>query len=113
MEQVKPIILRFEDGIEYTLEFNRESVKYAEEHGFIRDDISEKIMTRLPELFHYAFRMHHPTLTMERTSEILFNDLGGLSEEAVKRLVELYIAPYNYLINNTGKTKNSKLKVMM
>ena len=39
-EQVKPIIIHdAENGIDYTLEFNRESVKFAEARGFDIEDV--------------------------------------------------------------------------
>lgn len=113
MKTVKPIILTYEDGTEYTLEFNRESVIYAENHGFDRDDVVQKLMTRIPELFFYAFRMHHPTIKRERTDSILFDDLGGITDKVSERLIELYNAPYETLINDTGKPKNAKMTVRL
>lgn len=112
-EMVKPIILKYEDGIEYKLEFTRSSVLYAEQHGFTMDDFGEKLMTRGPELFFYAFRANHPTVKREKTDVILFDDLGGLTEELVERLAELWAEPYNTLINNEGKPKNAKMTVLM
>ena len=33
MDKIEPIILKYEDGREYTLEFNRNSVVFAEKNG--------------------------------------------------------------------------------
>lgn len=111
---VNPIIItNNETNDEYTLEFSRESVTFAENHGFTMDDFDEKLMTRVPQLFYYAFRMHHPRMTQAMTDKILFEDLGGISKEVSGRLVELYSAPYETLINTEGTPKNSKVTVRL
>lgn len=113
-EQVKPIIIHdAENEIDYTLEFNRESVRFAEQRGFDIDDVSKYPMTKIPELFFYAFRMHHKNISREKTDRILFDDLGGLPEGAAERLGALYAAPFEALSNkdSDGKGKNSKMTV--
>lgn len=102
MERVKPIIITMEDGTEYTLEFNRDAVARAERASFNIDDVDAYPMTKVPELFFFAFRMHHPRMTKQQTDSILFDGLKGLSEEAIKRLVELYYQGMTALVNNGG-----------
>lgn len=113
MERIDPIVIKFEDGETYTLEFNRKTVSEAEQEGFRREDAGEMLMTRIPELFYYAFRMHHPNMRKAQTDAILFNDLGGLTDEMIERLVELYGAPYNTLVNESGTPKNAKVTVSL
>lgn len=113
-ERVKPIVLHDnENGVDYTLEFNRESVKFAEARGFDISDVSKFPMTKLPELFFYSFRMHHRNVSRERTDRILFDDLGGMPEGMGERLGELYAAPFEALTNNAnaGEEKNGKMTV--
>lgn len=111
---VNPIIItNSETNDEYTLEFSRESVMFAENHGFTIEDFGEKLMTRIPQLFYFAFRMHHPRMTQAMTDKILFEDLGGVTEGLSERLVELYNAPYETLINSEGTPKNSKVTVKL
>lgn len=112
MEKVNPIILTMEDGTEYTLEFSRKSIEFAEKRGFKMDELSDYLMTRVPELFYYSFRMHHPMMTKKQTDEILFDKLGGMSEEMLTRLGELYAQGYESLINSE-ETKNSKVTITM
>lgn len=112
MEKVSPIILTMEDGTEYTLEFSRKSVEFAERRGFKLDDLGDYMMTRVPELFYYAFYMHHPYMTKKQTDDILFNKLGGISEEMLTRLGELHAQGYETLINS-GESKNSKVTITM
>ena len=78
MEKVKPIILHDnENNEDYTLEFSRESIRFAEARGFSIADVEKYPMTKLPELFFYAFRMHHKNVSREKTDRILFDDLGA------------------------------------
>ena len=107
---IKPIIIHDADNsVDYTLEFNRESIKFAEARGFVINDVDRFPMTKLPELFYYAFRMHHKNVSREKTDSIFFDDLGGLNEETATRLGELYSVPYEALNGETGK--NPKVTV--
>ena len=113
-EKVKPIILRDADsGSEYTLEFNRESIRFAEMRGFDISDVDKFPMTKIPDLFYYSFRMHHKNVSREKTDRMIFEDWGGigsLPEGLLERLILLYAEPFN--ATTTGeKPKNSKLTV--
>lgn len=114
-KKVAPIILKYDDGTEYTLEFNRESVDYAERTGFNPDKFDAQTMVMTTQFFWLAFRMHHPTISKKKTDSILFDDLGGLTDEMTRRLVELYNEPYNALENKSedGGTKNPKMSVIL
>lgn len=113
-KKVKPIIITDnETGDEYTLEFTRETVKYAEARGFNLDDIDKFPMTKTEELFYYAFKAHHKGISPSKVNEILWNDLGGMPEGMVGRLAELYVLPFNSMKQNEGETKNSKMSVVM
>ncbi len=47
-EEIRPLILHDgESGQDYTLEFSRESVKYAESRGFVIDDVERFPMTKI------------------------------------------------------------------
>ena len=113
MEAVKPIRLKFENGEEYILEFDAETIDYAESIGFDPDDFNKKAQSATTTFFNLSFRMHHPELTKEDTNRILYEDLGGLSQEMINRLIALYNKPYNELMNKSGKPKNAKLTVVM
>jgi len=113
---VKPIIIRnTEDNTEYTLEFNRESVKFAEARGFKIEDVTDFPMTKVPELFFYAFRMHHKNVARDKTDKILFDELGGIPNGMLERLAELYVQPFEALsvLDEGEERKNSKLTVEM
>lgn len=112
-EEVRPITLHDEDTqTDYILEFNRETVRFAEQRGFDIDDVGRFPMTKLPELFYYAFRMHHKNISREKTDRILFEDLGGMPSGMAERLGALYAAPFEALTNKDGeKAKNSRMTV--
>lgn len=112
MEKVNPIKLTMEDGTEYTLEFSRKSIELAERDGFKIEELGDYMMTRVPQLFYFAFKMHHPMMTKIQTDEILFKKLNGMSEEMLTRLGELYAQGYESLINS-DTSKNSTVTITM
>ena len=76
---------------EYTLEYNRQSVKTMEAQGFVLDELTSKPMTMIPMLFAGAFiKNHSGTDGVKRKviDEIFDNlaDKNGLMEV----LMELY-----------------------
>lgn len=110
-EQIKPIIIHdTENNRDYTLEFNRESVKFAESRGFKLVDVDNYPMTKIPEFFWYAFRMHHPSFSMNQAEKML-ERLGGMSEELGKRLGELWAVPFETLTHGNGDEKNVTVTV--
>lgn len=110
---MKPIVIK--DGkTEYTLEFNRETIKFAESRGFKIENVSDFPMTFIPDLFYYAFRMHHKNLSREKTDKILFEEMGGIPADMLTRLCELYVEPFNALtVMEDSEPKNSKWTVEM
>ena len=108
-EKVKPIILHdTEKNREYTLEFNRDAVKFAEGRGFKITDVDDYQMTKVPEFFWYAFRMHHPSVSLQQAEDILYR-MGGMTEALGQRLGELWAAPFKALSN--GDEKNVTVTV--
>ncbi len=81
-EKVKPIKLTdTATGDTYTLEFNREAVRFAEARGFAITEV-EKFPMTIYDLFYYAFRMHHRKLNKEKIEEIYnhFTEKEALAE---------------------------------
>jgi hypothetical protein len=85
------------NGTEYTLEFNRESVKLMEHAGFSIDQISSKPVTMLPMLFEGAFHMHHRRTDKEAIRK-MFDKIKG-KDELMAALVELYNEPMKALFD--------------
>lgn len=107
IEITKPMTIEV-NGLVYTLEFSRSTVILAERAGFVGDKIADQPMTMLPLLFYAAFKKNQPHITREETDNILFDELGGLSTEEVKRLVELYNEPTRSLIRTADEEDGRK-----
>ena len=111
-EKVKPIVLRnTETNDEYVLEFNKDSVRFAEDRGFRLVDLDNFPATKIPEFFFYAFRMHHKNVQRNKTDKMLEEDLGGMSPKFLQRLVELYNETLNELVVEEGEVKNPKMEI--
>jgi hypothetical protein len=95
------------------LEFSRESGRFAEQSGFDVSDVIKFPMTKIPEFFFYAFRMHHKNIARNKTDQILTEALGGLPDGMLERLITLYSVPYDVLINKSedGEEKNARMTV--
>lgn len=105
-----PIKITDEDtGEVYTLDFDREAVKFAERRGFKIMDFQSTPDTGISDLFFYAFRKNHKNVARDKTDKIL-DAMEGLLPEEVNRLQELYSAAITSL-NVDGDRKNSRMRV--
>ena len=109
---VKPIeITNNKTNETYVLEFNRDSVRFAEGRGFDIQAFAEgkAPLTGTSDLFYYAFRMHHPKMSKAETDRMLFEELGGVPDGLITRLVELYGEPFSALVgeDDEEERKNS------
>lgn len=113
-ETVKPIVLKdVGTGEEYTLEFNREAVRFAEARGFAITEI-EKFPMTLYDLFYYAFRMHHRNVSREKTDKLIddgFGGLAGIPSGMLERLVELYAATFGTLYDEDEENPRIVVKL--
>lgn len=111
-QKVKPIIIHdHENNRDYTLEFSRDSIKFAEGRGFRLVDVDNFPMSKVPEFFWYAFRMHHPSFSLRQAEEML-DRLGGVSDELGKRLGELWAVPFETITaDEDGEAKNATVTV--
>ena len=111
-ELVKPIrLVDNETGEAYILEFDRDTVKWAEQRGFDPDLVTKFPMTVGADFFFYAFRMHHKNIARDKTDKILFDYLGGINETTGKilaRLMELYYQCFDTLAD---KSENPRIAV--
>ena len=112
MKRVQPIVIKDEHGEEkYVLEFDRNSVRYAESQGFDVTAVDKKPFTELTDLFYFAFRKNHPKVTREQAEQVL-QDIGRLSTPLVERLVALYNATLETLMADEDSLKNAKMTVV-
>lgn len=76
---------------QYTLEFTRKSVETMEKQGFSVQDITDKPMSVLPQLFAGAFLAHHKFEKREVIDGIFAKMKNR--EELFSTLVEMYNEP--------------------
>ena len=94
-DEVRPIkITDKTDGKEYTLEFDKSSIRFADARGFALEDVDRYPMTKMYELFWYAFRKNHPSVSKEKAERIL-DGIGKLPEGFLGRLSDLYVKPFD------------------
>lgn len=111
MEKPNPIVIRdTENKREYTLEFDRDSVRFAEGRGFKLEQVDEFPMTKVPEFFWYAFRMHHKSVALNQAEDLL-RQIGGMNEKIAKRLIELWAYTYNSLGTEDEKNPNMTVEL--
>lgn len=112
VETDRPNPIRITDpdsGEVYTLDFDRASVRFAEQRGFKIMGVGDAPETSVSDLFFYAFRKNHKNVARDKTNKIL-DELGGLVPAEVSRLQELYAAAITSL-NVEGERKNCRLTV--
>ena len=84
---------------EYTLEYNRQSVKTMESQGFVLEELTSKPVTMIPMLFAGAFIKNHRGMKRSLIDEIFDNleDKSGLFEA----LMEMYAETLSTLTENS------------
>lgn len=113
-EKVRPVIIHdTENNRDYTLEFSRDSIRFAEGRGFRIIDVDNFPMSKTYEFFWYAFRMHHPSVSLAQAEKLL-DRLGGMTEPLAQRLGELWAVPFEALASSQeddGDEKNATVTV--
>lgn len=114
-EKVDPVkITDNESGKVYVLDFSRDSVVFMESRGFKRDDVIDYPVTKIPELFYYAFRKNHRDVPRNKTNAIL-ESMRGLSPSLLERLLKLFnqAAMSNTFQEDEDLAKNPNVTVEM
>lgn len=94
------------EGNHYELEFSRDSIVKMENSGFNIDELSTKPMTRIPQLFHGAFIVHHKHISRALSDEIY--DHIKRKQELVEKLVEMYYMAMDSLMDEDKVVEDSK-----
>ena len=95
---------------EYTLEFNRQSVKTMEGWGFVMDEVATKPATMIPLLFTGAFAKNHRGLKRKVIDEI-YEEIGNKSA-LIEALVEMYAETLTTLIEDKEDEGNVQWAVV-
>ena len=97
MSEETPIKLHGKDGQEYTLDFDLDSVHFAEAQGFEWDEVSHKPATMIPILWFSAFRRYHKTVSRKKADDIL-TGIGGFNKKLSDKLAALYFQALSGII---------------
>lgn len=111
--RVKPIKLTDNDtDTVYELDFSRDSIRFAEARGFKIEDVQDYPVTKFPEFFFYAFRMHHKNVSRSQTDAI-YDKMGGYTPKFLSRMIDLYnqAALANNVIDEEEAAKNARVTV--
>lgn len=112
-DRVNPVHMTDNDtGAVYELDFSRESVKFAENRGFKVNELTVFPVTRIPELFYYAFRKNHKNVARSQTDALL-EGMGGMTTALLERLMQLYdqAALTHLIVTDEDAVKNEKVAV--
>lgn len=113
MDDIRPIEITTENGEHFTLEFSRDSVRFAEQHGFSIEYLEKAPMSGMYDLFFYAFRMHHKNVPRDKTDAILngFDGLSNLPDGFIERLGKLYAKPFETLADEDVKKVKATIQM--
>jgi hypothetical protein len=114
-DRVNPIRITLQStGETYELDFNRESVKFAEMHGFELDNVTRFPSSKIPEFFYLALRKNHRRLSRTQADDI-FDEIGGVTGKILSRLIALYnqAALSHVIATDEDYEKNAKVTVEM
>ncbi len=113
-EKVNPIKVKdLETNHTYILDFNRETVEFAEARGFSWDAVGDRPATLIPLIWWVAFRRYDPRISRDKTDKLL-EAKGGIKPKEVKRLKDLYdqcLAPLIADDDAEDDAKNAKVTV--
>ena len=90
--------------VEYTLEYNRQTIKTMESQGFVLDEVTSKPATMIPLLFSGAFIKNHRGVKRNVVDEIFENlkDKNGLMQV----LMEMYAETLSSLVEDGADEGN-------
>lgn len=89
------------NGVNYTLEYNRMSIKILERSGFVLDNFLEKPMNDIEAVFTAAFIKNHPAVGQDLIDEI-FSKCPN-KNELIKSLTDMIKDCYDSLLVEPDK----------
>lgn len=109
-ERIKPIIIKdsVTDEDKYILEFSKATIRWAENRGFVINELANRLVGGTEDLIYYAFRMHHPGMTKQQVLDVI--DEIGVPDGMIERLIALYNQGVEEL---TDVKENPKFSIQM
>lgn len=106
---IEPLVfVNSETGEEVVIEYNRIVILRMEKAGYSGDKLAEALrdtpISTVADLFYFGMLMHRPGTTKEEAYDFFFDNVG-FDEKLVGKLTDLFIKPYEDMIN--AQRKNS------
>lgn len=116
-DKVNPIkITDKETNHVYILDFDRESIKFAESQGFDWHLMRSQTITMTELLWYCAFRRYDKKISREKAVSMLYA-LGGMREAWMDRLTDLWLQGMESLVADESVSeddaKNAKMTVTL
>lgn len=90
------------DGVDYTLEYNREAIKFMEREGLDINEIQNKPLTMIDIMWKGAFWKNHRKEKNDKIEEIY--DAIKNKTELNAALSEMFLETYSILIGDSEET---------
>lgn len=92
------------NGVNYTLEYSRMTIKMIEKEGFVLENFSSQPMSMIGLAFKGAFYKNHTKISQELVDEIYSQcvDKEKLMENIIKMITECYESLTDDPIGNEG-----------
>lgn len=100
----KEMTLSFE-GKDYTLGFTKATIRQMEGQGFVANDLNDRPMTILPDLFAGAFLKHHRFVNRD-TIDKIYARLPH-KEQLIEKLAQMYNEPIEALMSEPENPKEN------
>lgn len=94
------------DGVDYTLEYNRDAIIFMEKKGFNISELESKPLTMIEILWQGAFWKNHRKEKAD-TIEKIYESINNKSELNAA-LSEMFIEAYSVLIGDSEETDETK-----
>lgn len=94
------------DGVDYTLEYNRDAIIFMEKKGFNISELESKPLTMIEILWQGAFWKNHRKEKAD-TIEKIYESISNKSELNAA-LSEMFIEAYSVLIGDSEETDETK-----
>lgn len=91
--------------VEYTLEYNRQSVKEMERQGFVAEELQRQPATMIPLLFEGAFVKNHRGLKRKLIDEI-YDEIPN-KMDLIGALAEMYAETLTSLMDDSNGEGNA------
>ena len=97
------------DGVDYTLEYNRDAVVYMENRGLNIQEVKAKPLTMIEKLWQGAFYKNHKKEKIDKIQEI-YDSINNRTDLNAA-LIEMFYETYEALIGDDKEEEDNSKKI--